>query len=75
MSYDINSKIASIRHGGHFDRMPDGTYIIPTGAEEGVNNVLVFTDGKLDNPTIKQVVRINFENETDNSTIRDCSYI
>ncbi len=71
MSHDINSKIASIRHGGHFDRMPDGTYIIPTGAEEGVNNVLVFTDGKLDNLTIKQVIRINFDNETEIAPVRN----
>ncbi len=74
MISDFNSKIASIRHGTKFIKSADGYYIIPTGVEESINNVLVYTDAKLLNPTIKKIVKINFEDETNIDFVREEIY-
>lgn len=64
------SKVASIKTGVKFIRSADGDYIIPTGHEDGINNILVYTDGNISNPSIDKVVKINFDNETNIEFIR-----
>ena len=64
------SKVASIKTGVKFVRSADGDYIIPTGHEDGINNILVYTDGNILNPSIDRIVKINLDNETNIELIR-----
>lgn len=45
-----------------FEETSDGLYMIPVGDEQGIKNVLVFTDAT-ENPTIHETVRISKELE------------
>ena len=77
---DYRSKFADAKFGrAKFNKSKKGEYIIPVSdiydADfEGINNVLVFAKGTIDNPVITSVIVINANNETDLTMIREFIY-
>lgn len=65
--------IGAIKRGEKFRKTYDGYYMIPTG-ENGINNTIVITDGNYIEPSIESVIKINVDNETDLSKIREDIY-
>ncbi|MEG1985879.1 MAG: hypothetical protein RR033_01865 [Clostridia bacterium] len=65
-----------MRSGEVFDKSADGLYIIETGEKnttnkDGVHNVLVYTNGDFESPSIERIVRITgIYNDTDLAPIR-----
>lgn len=49
---------------GDFYQIRDGLYVIPTG-ENGLKNVLVFTDGDWERPSIEKLIKINSADGTE----------
>ena len=58
-------KLGELKSGTKFNKDYFGNYIIPVGETPGVENVLVYTDGKFTEPNIEKVVRINSNDATD----------
>lgn len=73
-SADFFNKLSDIKNGVEANRTFDGKYIISVGAENGVNNVLVFTDGNYKNPSVDRVIRINLHDETSIEIVREDIY-
>ena len=70
----FTSKIAELKSGYHFDKTPEGLYIIPVGDENRVNNTFIMTDGDFDRPSINRIVKINLDNETEIDLLRRYVY-
>ncbi|MEF2675888.1 MAG: hypothetical protein U0M70_06605 [Eubacteriales bacterium] len=49
-------------------------YIIPTGTEHGIDNVLIITDGDYNTPKVSAVIRINDNAESILSDVREIIY-
>ncbi len=54
-----------------FHKASDGMYIIPTGTEHGIDNVLIITDGNYGTPKVSAVIRINDNEESILSDLRE----
>ena len=72
---DFNSKFTQAKKGtGQFVKTKSGDFIISvndmTGDSFGVDNVLVYVRGSLENPKISKIVKINLESETDIDIVR-----
>lgn len=65
--------IGAIKRGEKFRKTYDGYYMIPTG-ENGINNTIVITDGDYIKPSIESVIKINIDNETELSNVREDIY-
>ena len=64
------SNYASIKFGNHYNKTPDGFYVIPTGKYAGALNTFVYVDDDFNNHTIAKVVRVHVDSETDLDMIR-----
>ena len=76
---DFNSKFTQAKNGREqFVKTKSGDFIIPVndmaGDSFGVDNVLVYARGSLENPKISKIVKINLANETDIDIIRSDIY-
>ncbi|MEG1781734.1 MAG: hypothetical protein RR253_00630, partial [Oscillospiraceae bacterium] len=60
--------------GTYLEKGKDGLYIVPVGDKFGVNNKLIFTDGKFKNPSVEKVIEINLDSETDIEIVREDIY-
>ncbi|MDO4481670.1 MAG: hypothetical protein Q4C14_02940 [Bacillota bacterium] len=66
----FEKQVGDKKRGDKYNRSAEGILIIPTGDEQGIENVLVYTDAKHGNPSIEKVVIINGEYETILADIR-----
>ena len=57
-----------------FHKTSGGMYIIPTGTEHGIDNVLIITDGNYNTPKVSVVIRINDNAESILSDLREVIY-
>lgn len=48
----------------------EGWYMLETGKDEGINNIILYIDDIYDNPTISSAIFINLNNETDIDDVR-----
>ena len=60
-----------LKYKNKFHKTSDGMYIIPTGTEHGIDNVLIITDGNYDTPKVSAVIRINDNEESILSDLRE----
>lgn len=62
----FNKQIGDIRRGEQYNKSSDGLYIVPTGdeQEQGIENVLVYTDARFADPSIEKVVFIDSDDAT-----------
>lgn len=60
----FNKQIGDIRRGEQYNKSSDGLYIVPTGDEQGIENVLVYTDARFADPSIEKVVFIDSDDAT-----------
>ena len=58
---------------GDLYKVREGLHIIPTG-ENGLRNVLVYTDGNFERPSIARIVRINLDDGTDIEAVTEDIY-
>ncbi len=58
------------QNGASPQRTSDGKYIFAVGNQQGVNNVLIVSDGNYVSPSIERVYRIELDNETDIDVLR-----
>ena len=65
---------SAVSKHAQFVRTASGEYIIPTGDIDGVNNLLVYASGTIQNPKISKVVKINFDDETNIDNVRRIIY-
>lgn len=67
-------KIAEIKTGTVFSKNGKRQTIIPVGEKFGVENVLVFTNGNYDSPSIDKVIRIDLDTATEIEFLREAIY-
>lgn len=58
---------------GDLYKIREGLHIIPTG-EKGLRNVLVYTDGNFERPSIAKIIRINLEDGTEIEAVTEDVY-
>ena len=58
---------------GDIYQIRDGLHIIPTGERE-LRNVLVYTDGNFERPSIDKIIRINLDDGTDIEAVTEDIY-
>ena len=66
----FSNAISDIKNGFRYPKTWDGKYIIPTGADNGIYNQLVVTNGRYGNASIEAVINIGLNNETELAPIR-----
>ena len=59
----FKQKVAEIRTGVRFPKSRYGEYIIAVGNQSGIYNILVYTDGDMNEPYIRKVIEIRAENQ------------
>lgn len=73
---DFNIKFAQAKNGTKFVKSANGEFIIPVndmaGETFGVDNVLIYASGSLENPKISKIVKIKLKIETDTDIINRC---
>ena len=58
--------VESVNRGEqYYVNLPSGMKAIPFGERDGVQDVIVITDGRRERPSIERVIRIDLANETD----------
>ena len=66
--------IGDLKRLEQFRQLDNGTYMIPVG-EDGILNIIVFTNGEYLNPNVSKVITIDINNETELAERRDEVYL
>ena len=68
----------AVTNGVKFNKTKDGYFMIPVSDiysdMEGIENAIVFAKGKIESPEILKVLKIDLDNETDLSIVREDIY-